>query len=85
MSLQPIRATQQDVNFVDAVNVSCVELPAGDIRVTMTGAALSMGRAKNYLLRLLNQGGKTTKALQSKGYSGYQIECDISNAGRMGG
>ena len=44
-----------------------------------------MGRAKNYLLRLPNQGGKSAKALQGKGYSGYQIECDISNVGRGGG
>ena len=58
------------------ISIDCYMMPNGEKRIGITGAALSAGRAKNYLSRIMdtkNQ-SKQLEGLQSLGFTGYLSE-----------
>jgi len=49
-------------------------MPNGEKRVSITGAALSVGRAKDYLSKVVKTGSKSLQSLQALGFQGSVIE-----------
>lgn len=58
----------------DTLSIDCYMMPSGEKRIGITGAALAVGRSKEYLSRLQERGSKGLKQLQGMGFQGCQIE-----------
>ena len=69
-SVEPIRAERQTVIFFEGLEVDGYRMPDGEFRVSLSGASLALGYARNWLSRSMNQPRSTTvKALQGLGFS----------------
>jgi len=74
-----IRAVNAELKLAGDVALDCYMLPDGEKRIGVTGASLAIGRSKEYLGRLPKNGKKALKALQEQGFTGCQIEVQISS------
>lgn len=69
---------QASFQVSESVSIDCYMLPSGEKRIGITGAALAVGRPKNYLSRLVTKTKtKTLEALQEAGFQGYLLEGSV--------
>lgn len=72
-----IRLERAKVNFTSSIAVDGYRMPNGEFRVSLAGASVVLGFEKNWISRVTSRGGKTLKALQGMGFTGYQLEGKI--------
>lgn len=64
--------------------IDCYMMPSGEKRIGVTGASLAIGKAKNYLGRLLGGTSKQLEDLTSKGFTGYLEEGRVLRKDKSG-
>jgi len=69
---------------IGKVSIDCYMMPNGEKRIGVTGASLAIGKAKNYLGRLQETGGKTLDSLYDKGFTGYIEQGQVLRNGVRG-
>lgn len=73
----PIKFVRAELQISSSVAIDCYMMPSGEKRVGITGAALAVGRAKDYLSKVVSRESKTLEALQDMGFQGSQIEGNV--------
>ena len=68
------------VRFTPGLSVDGYKMPDGEFRVGTAGASRLVGFSDNWLSRLTSRGGKTLKALQGMGFTGYQKEGSVARS-----
>lgn len=63
------------------VQIDCYELPSGEKRIGIGGAAKALGYAKNWINRLPSNSPKKLKSLQGQGFTGYLKDVSVSGRG----
>lgn len=69
-----VRFERRIVQFTENISVDGYRMPDGEFRVGLAGASKAVGFAGNWISRLTSREGKTLKALQGMGFTGYQNE-----------
>lgn len=79
-----IRFERRTVQFTKNISVDGYQMPDGEFRVGLAGASKALGFADNWISRLTSREGKTLKALQGMGFTGYQIEGMVARDEKSG-
>lgn len=72
-----IKAQRATIEYMEGISVDGYMMPDGEFRVGYVGASLALGYKKQWLTQVLIRRGKTLKALQAEGFTGFSLDADL--------
>lgn len=73
-----IKFVRADLKVSESISVDCYMMPSGEKRIGITGAVVSVGRAKNYLTQVTKRESSVLSQLLDLGFTNERIKGSVS-------